>query len=321
MTTHVPVLRDEVLAALAPKADELHVDATFGAGGYSRALLEAAPCTVLAIDRDPSAIARGSDLAAHYGRRLRLVPGRFSKMVALARGEGFECADGVTMDIGVSSFQLEEAERGFSFRLDGPLDMRMDRTGESAADVVNGRSEAELARIIRSLGEERRARRVAQAIAEARREAPIERTGRLAAICERALGRPHPARSAKAVHPATRTFQALRIFVNDELGELERALRAAEALLAPAGRLAVVAFHSLEDRIVKTFLAERGGRMPTGSRHLPEQPNGRRAPSFHLARKGAVRPSDAEVARNPRARSARLRVAVRTEAPAWEAAA
>lgn len=314
---HVPVMLDEVLRALAPRDGEVFVDGTFGAGGYTRALLGAADCRVFAIDRDPEAIARGGAMAREFPGRLTLIEGRFSEMERLLGAHDVRRVDGVTLDIGVSSFQLGDAARGFSFQADGPLDMRMGREGESASDVVNSRSEEELAAILRELGEERQARRVARAIVAARAEEPIRRTGRLAAIVERALGRrPGP---AGKLHPATRTFQALRIFVNDELGELSRALAAAERLLAPAGRLAVVAFHSLEDAIVKAFLAERAGRLPAGSRHRPERPGAVQEPGFRLPRTGAVKPSAAETAANPRARSARLRVAIRTAAPAREA--
>lgn len=315
---HVPVMLDEVVAALAPRDGEVFVDGTFGAGGYARALLAAADCRVFAIDRDPQAIARGAAMVEEFGGRLTLIEGRFSRMEHLLGAHGVEQADGVTLDIGVSSFQLDDPERGFSFQADGPLDMRMGGEGESAADIVNSRTEDELATILRQLGEERQARRVARAIVAAREESPIRRTGRLALIVERTLGRrPGP---AGKIHPATRTFQALRILVNDELGELARALAAAERLLAPAGRLAVVAFHSLEDAIVKAFLVERSGRLPGGSRHRPERPAAARQPSFSLARAGAIKPSKAQTAANPRARSARLRVALRTAAPAWEAA-
>lgn len=317
---HIPVMRDQVVAALSPQPGEVHVDGTFGNGGYSRALLESAEgVTVYAIDRDPEAIRRGRDMVDHFKGRFVLLEGRFSEMEALLARQGVTVVHGITLDVGVSSFQLNSADRGFSFQADGPLDMRMEQKGESAADVIASRTEAELADIIYKLGEEPRARRIAKAIVTARQAAPLLRTGQLAAIIADTVGYGRPGK--KKIHPATRSFQALRILVNDELGELARALDAAERLLAPQGRLAIVAFHSLEDRIVKTFLAERAGRLPLGSRHLPQNEDKGPAPSFHLHRKGAIKPDAAEIARNPRARSARLRVAVRTDAPAWEQAA
>lgn len=318
---HVPVLLDEVIKALDPKAGEIFIDGTFGAGGYSRALLAAAPdVRVFAIDRDPDAIARGKALAATSQGRLTLIEGRFSEMEGLLAQLGVATVDGITLDVGVSSFQLEQPERGFSFLRDGPLDMRMSRTGESAADIVNSRSEEELADILFHFGEERQSRRISRAIVAARAEQPLTRTGEFAALIERALGGRRHGPAGKT-HPATKSFQALRIFVNDELGELERALLAAERLLGPGGRLAIVAFHSLEDRIVKAFLAERAGRLPGQSRHLPEVRETQPAPSFDLPKKGSIKPGAIELKSNPRARSARLRVAIRTKAPAWEMAA
>ena len=308
---HVPVLLAEVLSALAPKADGFYIDGTFGAGGYTRAILEAAPCRVMAIDRDPEAIRSGDTLAASHAGRLTLIEGRYSEMERLAADAGLAKVDGVALDIGVSSMQIDEARRGFSFREDGPLDMRMESAGPSAADLVNAAEEAELADIIFHLGEERRARQVARAIVAARRERPITRTGELAAIVARVV------HAEPGLHPATRTFQALRIKVNDELGELERGLAAAERILKEGGRLAVVSFHSLEDRIVKRFLQERAGGMPRPSRHLPGDTQPRRAPSFRLLARGAVKPGEAEAARNPHARSARLRAAERTGADAF----
>ncbi|HEY0522015.1 MAG TPA: 16S rRNA (cytosine(1402)-N(4))-methyltransferase RsmH [Stellaceae bacterium] len=319
---HVPVLLDEVIEALAPRDDAVYVDGTFGAGGYSRAILERAPrCRVVAIDRDPAAVARGAALAETHGRdRLTVLEGRFGAMDALLAAAGFAAVAGIALDLGVSSPQIDDPARGFSFRADGPLDMRMGRDGTSAADLVNTLPEDELAEIIREYGEERFARRVARAIATARRGQPIARTGELAAIVRGAI----PAASAASsggIDPATRTFQALRIAVNDELGELGRGLAAAERVLAPGGRLAVVSFHSLEDRHVKNFLRERSDAAPRGSRHLPPQAAGRaaRAPSFRLLGRKPVNPGEAELRRNPRARSARLRAAERTEAPAWPA--
>ena len=309
---HRPVMLTEVLAVLSPRDGGVYVDGTFGAGGYSRAILEAADCIVWAIDRDPDAIRRGEDLAAAYPGRLRLVHGRFGEMAALLRDSNVTLVDGIALDLGVSSPQLDEAERGFSFRADGPLDMRMGGEGPTAADTVNSLAEDALAGIIYRLGEERHSRRVARAIVAARREAPITRTLALADVVRRAVPR-----SRDGIDPATRTFQALRIHVNDELGELDRALVAAESLLAPGGRLAVVAFHSLEDRRVKAFLRARAGASPRTSRHLPAAQEEGRAPTFSLIRGGVLKPSKEEVASNPRSRSARLRAAERTGAPAW----
>ena len=305
--SHTPVMLEEVMEALAPRDGATYVDGTFGGGGYSEALLSRAECRVYGIDRDREAIARGVALARRYAPRLTLIHGRFSEMESLLGAHGVDQADGVALDVGVSSFQLDRSERGFSFREDGPLDMRMDKSeGPTAADLVNTLPEAELASILRRYGEESRARAIAKAIVAAR---PIARTAELATIVERVLGK-GPAR----IHPATRTFQALRIAVNDELGELERGLEAAERVLAPEGRLAVVSFHSLEDRIVKRFLVERSGRMGRGSRHAPETQS--RTPTFRLAGKQPATPGATETAANPRARSARLRAAIRTFAPA-----
>ena len=301
MSGHVPVMLAEVVEAMRPRDGAHYVDGTFGGGGYSRALLDAAQCRVLGIDRDPDAIARGRELAARYDGRLTLLQGEFSQIEELLARAGASQADGVMLDLGVSSFQIDEAERGFSFRADGPLDMRMSRDGKSAADIVNTADEAELTTIIRDLGEERFARKVARAIVAAR---PLSRTAELADVVSKALG---PAALRFAIHPATRTFQGLRLYVNDELGELERGLEAAERVLAPQGRLAVVAFHSLEDRIVKKFLAARA-RPQTGSRHAPER-KPTHPQTFRLIGKQPRAPSAAEIARNPRARSARLRVA------------
>lgn len=310
---HVPVMCAEVVQALQPTDGGIYVDGTFGAGGYSRAVLDAAHCRVLAIDRDPDAIAAGKALAASSGGRLILKEGPFSTLLELAREEGVESVNGVTLDLGVSSMQLDEAERGFSFRADGPLDMRMDQGRNtdtpSAADVVNQASEGLLVRIISVLGEEKRAKAVARAIIRARDHGPITGTLQLAELVERAVP-VHPAR--KTIHPATRTFQALRIFVNRELEELANGLAAAEELVGAGGRLAVVSFHSLEDRIVKRFFAERTGRTGRGSRHMPEQVE--LAPSFNEVFRGAQEPGEAEIAANPRARSARLRVGERTGA-------
>ncbi len=311
-TEHTPVLLAEVLDVLQPKDGGLYVDGTFGAGGYAQGLLEAAPCRVWGIDRDPNAIQRGTPLARRYAGRLNLVQGRFGEMNRLLRERGIEAADGVALDLGVSSMQLDEGTRGFSFRFDGPLDMRMDAAGPTAAELIARASERELADVIHTYGEERRARAIARAIVAARAEAPIETTGRLARIVRKAAGR----RGEGGIDPATRTFQALRIWVNDELGELKRGLIAAESVLVPGGRFAVVSLHSLEDRAVKEFLRRHAGAAPMGSRHLP-QPAAKRAPSFRLISRGAITPSESEIRSNPRARSARLRAAERTGAPAW----
>jgi len=308
---HLPVLLDEVIEALRPAAGEVHVDGTFGAGGYSRRLLECGVGRVIGIDRDPTAIAGARALVDRYSGRLTLVHGGFGDLDRHAREAGYAAVDGVVLDIGVSSMQLDTPERGFSFRHDGPLDMRMARTGVSAADVVNTMGERELTDIIRLLGEEKRARSVARAIVEARRETPIATTAELAALVERVVRR----KPGDRIHPATRTFQALRIFVNRELEELAKGLAAAERLLKEGGRLVVVAFHSLEDRIVKRFFASRSETGAGGSRHRPAEV--RRAPSFELLRRRPVEAGEEEIDRNPRARSARLRAAIRTGAPAW----
>jgi len=309
---HEPVMLQQVLHALAPRAGGAYVDGTFGAGGYARAILEAADCRLWAIDRDAEAIARGADMVRLYSGRFSLLAGRFSDLDRLVQAVGTDSVDGVVFDLGVSSPQLDTPDRGFSFRHDGPLDMRMDREGETAAEVVNRLDVSELTTIIRTLGEERHAGRVARAIAAARQESPITRTGQLADIV-RGVVRP----SRDGIDPATRTFQALRIYVNDELGELDRGLCAAERLLAPGGRLVVVAFHSLEDRRVKSFMRVRSGGAPRASRHTPQAPGPGRAPSLRLLSRRAVKPTREETNRNPRARSARLRAAERTNADAW----
>jgi 16S rRNA (cytosine1402-N4)-methyltransferase len=313
-TPHRPVLLTEVIEALAPRDGAIYVDGTFGAGGYSRALLDAAQCTVWAIDRDPDAVKGAAPLLDRYAGRLHIVQGRFGDMFALLGAHGVEAVQGVTLDFGVSSMQLDQAERGFSFRFEGPLDMRMERAGTSAADLVNELAERPLADLIFTFGEEKKARRIAKAIVAARALAPISTTQHLAEIVRRAIGGTH-----ERIDPATRTFQALRIAVNDELGEIDRGLAAAERLLAPGGRLAVVSFHSLEDRRVKQFLRERAGRNPKASRHLPIQSSAAK-PTLHLIAPGGIEPGEQEIKANPRARSARLRVAERTDAP-WEAAA
>ena len=305
---HIPVLVHSAVEYLSVRDGGTYVDATFGAGGYARAILAAADARVIAIDRDASAVARGADLVQEAGGRLVLVQDRFSNLAQVAQGCGHSLVDGVVCDLGVSSMQLDEAERGFSFRRDGPLDMRMGNAGPSAADVIAAASERDLAFIIKTLGEERHARAIARAIVAARSEAPIRTTLGLARVIER-VARPRPG----IIHPATRTFQALRIFLNEELDELAAALAAAEAVLKPGGRLVVVSFHSLEDRIVKTFLVERG-RQSGSSRHLPEV--ARPAPTFRLLTGRPVTPDEAEIAANPRARSAKLRAAERTDAAA-----
>ena len=315
---HVPVMLSEVLEVLEPRKGAIYVDGTLGAGGYSRALLEAAECIVWAIDRDPQAIARAKDLAERYAGRLKLVEGCFGDMDRLieagAGGVGGG-VDGVAFDLGVSSLQLDQADRGFSFQHDGPLDMRMSgpegAQGPSAADAVNRLPEGELADIIWRYGDERQSRRVARAIVAARREKAITRTGELAEIVRRVVRR-----GSKGRDPATRTFQAIRIHVNDEIGELRRGLGAAERLLTPGGSLAVVSFHSLEDREVKSFLRERSGAQAGTTRHLPEAPRSSPKPTFETAG-SARKPTAEECAANPRARSARLRAARRTDASAW----
>lgn len=311
---HIPVLLAEVLATLAPGAGETFIDGTFGAGGYTRAILDAElQAQVIAIDRDPDALAAGAELVAEAAGRLRLFSGRFGDMADIAAEAGVTAVDGVVLDIGVSSMQLDEAERGFSFMTDGPLDMRMERSGPSAASVVNEADEGLIADILFHLGEERRARAVARAIVRAREKAPFATTGDLARVVEKALGRPR----GDDKHPATRTFQALRIWVNAELDELAHGLSAAEKLLKPGGRLVVVTFHSLEDRIVKRFLALRSGRASAASRHAPPGAAPEANPSFQIVNQRPLTPSEDELAANPRARSAKLRAARRTDAPAW----
>ena len=310
---HIPVLGRQAVEMLSPRDGGIYVDATFGAGGYSRAILDTAGTRIIAIDRDRSAITGGFDLVDRSDGRLTLVEDKFSNLAGICAAQGIDAVDGVVMDVGVSSMQLDEAERGFSFRLGGPLDMRMGHDGPTAADVIARASEADLANIIYIFGEERHSRGVARAIVAARKEAPIATTRALADIVSRVV-RSKPGE----IHPATRTFQALRIFVNEELDELHLALSAAERVLKPGGRLAVVSFHSLEDRIVKNFLGERA-KTGGGSRHLPEVAQA--APSFHILTKRPVTPDDGEISVNPRARSAKLRAAERTAAPAHIAAA
>jgi len=310
---HIPVLGRQAVEMLAPRDGGIYVDATFGAGGYSRAILDTAGTRVIGIDRDRTAILGGFDLVDRSDGRLTLVEDRFSNLAEVCAAQGFQAVDGVVMDVGVSSMQLDEADRGFSFRLGGPLDMRMGHDGPTAADVIARASEADLANIIYIFGEERHSRGVAKAIVAARKEAPVVTTKALADVVSKVVWS-----KPGEIHPATRTFQALRIFVNEELDELHLALSAAERVLKPAGRLAVVSFHSLEDRIVKNFLVERA-RAGGGSRHLPEIAQA--DPSFSILTKRPVTADDAEISANPRARSAKLRAAERTQAAAHAAAA
>lgn len=301
---HVPVMLDEVLACLAIRSDGDYLDGTFGGGGYSRAILASGPRRLIGLDRDPQAVVRGKDLAERDDR-FTMLAGRFGSMDEHLAEIDIEQLDGIVLDIGVSSQQIDQPGRGFSFAKDGPLDMRMEQDGESAADVVNQADEQTLATIIYRYGEERASRRIAKAIVDHRGQQPITRTGELAEIVAKVLGR------RGKIDPATRTFQALRIYVNDELGELERALAAADTLLRPGGRLVVVAFHSLEDRIVKQFLAAKSRRQARPSRHLPDDLSDRAEPRFRTLSKRPMTPSDAEMMANSRARSARLRAAER----------
>lgn len=308
---HNPVMAREVLAALSVQDGGIYVDGTFGAGGYSRLFLQAANCTVVAIDCDPAAAGPANALQQEFPGRMQLIVSRFGDMARRLPAAGFDLVDGVAFDLGVSSMQLDQAGRGFSFQEDGPLDMRMSSSGPSAADAVNRLDQEELAAVIYRYGDERKSRRIAKAIVLAREAAPITGTLQLARIVAGVLGG-HAAASSK--HPATRTFQALRIYVNDELRELANGLSAAELLLKPAGRLAIVSFHSLEDRIVKQFFMERTGGLPNASRHRPSADELQPAPSFKLLWNGARKPGATETARNHRARSARLRAAIRTGA-------
>lgn len=313
---HAPVMLAEVLEHLAPRDGDIILDGTFGAGGYTRAILNAAKTTVYGVDRDPDAVARGRMLEQEFPGRFTILAGRFGDMDRLVAEVGVTRLNGVVLDLGVSSPQLDQAERGFSFRFDGPLDMRMEQAGESAADFVNEADEATLARVIWEFGEERFSRRVARAILEARARARIETTGQLADVVRGAVPK-----SKDGIDPATRTFQAIRIHVNDELGEIDRGLAAAETILAPGGRLVVVAFHSLEDRRVKTFLKPRSDRASAPSRHMPQPLGQARQASFKLVGGSVFKPGAAETAINPRARSAKLRAAIRTDAAPWEDAA
>jgi len=308
---HISVLLKEVTEGLDIHDGAILVDGTFGAGGYSRHFLDTAACRVFGIDRDPTAIVRGLEMSSNYDGRLRVLEGRFGDMDELLAQTGITSVNGVALDLGVSSMQLDQAERGFSFQKDGPLDMRMEKAGPSAADLVNSLPEAELADILWRYGEERHSRRVARAIVADRKDDPFTTTRQLAEMIRRVVPR-----SNDGIDPATRAFQGLRIAVNDELGEVERGLAAAERLLAPGGRLAVVSFHSLEDRVVKEFMKTRSGAAAQPSRHVP-MVAAARAPSFRLLSRKAIQPSDEECRSNPRARSARLRIAERTDAPAW----
>ncbi len=312
MTTapHIPVMPHEVIDALALRDGGTYVDATFGRGGYTRAMLEAAKTNVIAIDRDPDAIKAGQQMVADFTPRLTLLQGPFGAMDVLLAGQHISHVDGIALDLGVSSPQLDEADRGFSFAADGPLDMRMSKSGPTAADIVNSMDERELADVIYTLGEERYSRRVAKSIVEQRSGRRFTRTSELAEVVRKAVPR-----SGDGLDPATRTFQALRIYVNDELGELNRALNAAVGLLSPKGRLAVVSFHSLEDRVVKDFMRRRSGMSASVSRHLPSNDQQPQAPELRILTTKPLTPTEAEAASNPRARSAKLRIAERTDAP------
>ena len=305
-TPHIPVLLNEVVESIAPKDGGVYVDGTFGAGGYTRAVLDAADCTVYAIDRDPDAIREGQKLVDVYKGRLHLLHGTFGEMAELVRGEGVDFVDGVMLDIGVSSMQIDRAERGFSFQKDGALDMRMSQNGLSAADVLNTFGERKIADIIYKYGEERFSRRIAAAVVEQRKTAPFKTTLEFADLIRRTV--PH---KREDIDPATRSFQALRIYVNDELGQLESGLFAAHNLLKAGGRMAIVSFHSLEDRIVKTFMQEKSGKTANPSRYMPVVE--KQAATLKTITKKPILPTESETKFNPRARSARLRVAEKTE--------
>lgn len=305
-TPHIPVLLNEVVESIAPKDGGVYVDGTFGAGGYTRAVLDVADCTVYAIDRDPDAIREGQKLVDAYKGRLHLLHGTFGEMAELVRGEGVDFVDGVMLDIGVSSMQIDRAERGFSFQKDGALDMRMSQNGLSAADVLNTFGEREIADIIYKYGEERFSRRIAAAVVEQRKTAPFKTTLEFADLIRRTV--PH---KREDIDPATRSFQALRIYVNDELGQLESGLSAAHDLLKAGGRMAIVSFHSLEDRIVKTFMQEKSGKTANPSRYMPVVE--KQAATLKTITKKPILPTESETKFNPRARSARLRVAEKTE--------
>ncbi len=309
---HISVMTQEVLSGLKLRDGGTYIDGTFGQGGYTRAMLDAATTRVFGIDRDPAAITFGTKLISKYDGRLTLLQGCFGDMVSIMADEGISRVDGVMLDLGVSSPQIDDPKRGFSFRYDGPLDMRMECEGPTAADFINHASEEEIADVIFQYGEERYSRRIARGIVEARKIKPILSTSQLVQVIHANVRR-----AKDGIDPATRTFMALRIQVNDELGELDRGLMGAEKILGPGGRLAVVAFHSLEDRKIKSFLHEHSGVTAKGSRHMPEIIYPNLTPSFNLTKRGAIKPGADEVILNPRARSARLRVAERTDAPAW----
>ena len=314
---HFPVLLKETLRALAPEKEDICFDGTFGNGGYSRAILKQGVSMLWAVDRDPSVLAAAAELSLDFPGKFQLLQGCFSEMETLLQNAGQEYVDGIVLDIGVSSMQLDQADRGFSFINDGPLDMRMGDKGRTAADVVNDTDEEELANIIYQYGEERASRRVARAIVDAREEKLFSRTLELSKVVEKAVGGPKYKKGKRQIHGATRTFQALRIYVNDELGELRRGLEAAERVLAPGGRLCVVTFHSLEDRIVKEFFKLRSGDISRGSRHMPLHPDKDPDPTFEMLFRGGKKASKDEIDLNVRSRSAKLRAGVRTKAPAW----
>ncbi len=316
-TEHYPVMLEEVLDALSPKAGGIYVDGTFGAGGYSKAILQNDVSMLWAIDRDPSVAETAKILQKEFPENFQLLVGCFSDMEALLKKSGQKYVDGIVLDIGVSSMQLDQAERGFSFLKDGPLDMRMGGDGITAADVVNDTEENKLADIIYKYGEEKASRRIARAIVNARLEKKFERTLELSGVIEKAVGGPKYIKGKRQIHGATRTFQALRIYVNDELGELVRGLEAAEKILAPGGRLCVVTFHSLEDRIVKEFFKMRSGDVSHGSRHMPMQSQNIPDPTFEMLFRGGKKATQKEININVRSRSAKLRAAIRTSAPAW----
>ena len=311
---HIPVLCDEAICQLNIRQGGRYVDGTFGKGGYASRILEEASCQLFAIDRDPMAFSEAMNLSERYGERFIPMQGCFGEMDSLLAEQGIGKVDSIVLDLGVSSLQLDDPSRGFSFRFDGPLDMRMGQDGPTAGDIVNSMTESDLADLIYTLGEERYSRRVSRAIVEARVNQTISSTGDLAKIIREVV--PYK-KFGQSIDPATKTFQALRIYVNDELGELDRGLEAAERLLNPGGRLVIVAFHSLEDRRVKNFFNERQGKTTGRSRYLPPREDSYNRPSFSVITKRPVRPSAAELRQNPRARSARLRVAERTSAAPW----
>ncbi len=310
---HHPVMLPQIISALAPRDGDHIIDATFGNGGYSREILNQADCCVAGIDRDPDAISRAQTQMQNFGEKFTILEGSFAEIEQLTANTQFNRPDGIVFDLGVCSTQLDEAERGFSFKSDGPLDMRMSKAGESAADIVNSMPEKELADIIFTYGDERASRRIARAISAKREEAPLLRTSELAQIVRSALPRAKKGQS----DPATRTFQALRIYVNNEIGELCDALLASERILQEGGILAVVSFHSLEDRIIKRFFSQRAGYAAQPSRHQPFQPD--TEPTFRLLPRKPILPEISEIETNPRARSAKLRVGIRTSAPVQEA--